>query len=571
MPTNTAKIKIIVEGAPNARQQLDQLKQATDKVNKSGKSYTKGAKNMRGVTAGLQREVGRLRNVMLLYSFAIGMIIQKVNKLVEVYRKQAEAEKLLENNLSNVAGMSERASTRLTEYAASLQKATTFGDEQIISAMSLLATFQLTEATIAQLTPRVLDMAAATGQDLNSAAIMAGKAVTGQASALSRTGVVLDKFALSTAQAAGPTQEFAFLMGELDKNFAGAAEALAQTPLGKLDQLRNKIGDVEEQIGATSLPIAHLFSMLKLGVTEFASTYAKAFEIASTQGVSFTTAIAMARLELEGLSGASDQLKEAGKTLDNLEKAFKRINDQLKFRQQLNLLYTEDITEAGILDEERIEKLARQHPLENQLFDLRLAQTAHQKESDALAAAGQEQSLQHQSEGIQLAIKRKQVEMALADAKVKATTTMLGSFAALNTAAGGNAKVSARLAQIAATIDMFAGANKAFAQGGILGFATAASIIAAGTANIIQINKQMANMGKAALGADFVTSGPQMLLVGEQGRERVNVTPLEGPNVMGGGESGNVVFNISGNVLSDDFVMDKILPKIEDATRMNLA
>jgi len=571
MPTNTAKIKIIVEGAPNARQQLDQLKQATDKVNKSGKSYTKGAKNMRGVTAGLQREVGRLRNVMLLYSFAIGMIIQKVNKLVEVYRKQAEAEKLLENNLSNVAGMSERASTRLTEYAASLQKATTFGDEQIISAMSLLATFQLTEATIAQLTPRVLDMAAATGQDLNSAAIMAGKAVTGQASALSRTGVVLDKFALSTAQAAGPTQEFAFLMGELDKNFAGAAEALAQTPLGKLDQLRNKIGDVEEQIGATSLPIAHLFSMLKLGVTEFASTYAKAFEIASTQGVSFTTAIAMARLELEGLSGASDQLKEAGKTLDNLEKAFKRINDQLKFRQQLNLLYTEDITEAGILDEERIEKLARQHPLENQLFDLRLAQTAHQKESDALAAAGQEQSLQHQSEGIQLAIKRKQVEMALADAKVKATTTMLGSFAALNTAAGGNAKVSARLAQIAATIDMFAGANKAYQQGGILGFAGAAAIIAAGTANIIQINKQMANMGKAALGADFVTDGPQMLLVGEQGRERVNVTPLEGPNVMGGGESGNVVFNISGNVLSDDFVMDKILPKIEDATRMNLA
>jgi hypothetical protein len=62
-----------------------------------------------------------------------------------------------------------------------------------------------------------------------------------------------------------------------------------------------------------------------------------------------------------------------------------------------------------------------------------------------------------------------------------------------------------------------------------------------------------------------------MLLVGEQGRERVNVTPLEGPNVMGGGESGNVVFNISGNVLSDDFVMDKILPKIEDAAGMNLA
>ncbi len=570
MPQNTAKIKIIVEGAPNARQQIEKLKQATDKANQAQKGYTKGAENMRGVTAGLQRDIGRLRNVMLLYSFAIGAIITKINRLVEVYRVQAEAEKLLENNLSNVAGMSERASTRLTEYAASLQKATTFGDEQIISAMSLLATFQLTEATIAQLTPRVLDMAAATGQDLNSAAIMAGKAVTGQASALSRTGVVLDKFALSTAQAAGPAQEFAFLMGELDKNFAGAAEALAQTPLGKLDQLRNKIGDVEEQIGATSLPVAHLFSMLKLGVLEFGSTYAKAFEIASTQGVSFTTAIALARIELEGIGVASEQLKEAGKTLDNLEKSFKRINDQLKFRQQLNLLYTEDLLEAGNVDEERIDKLARQHPLENQLFDLRLAQTAHQKEADALAAAGQEQSLEHQSKGIQLAIKRKQVEIALADAKVKATTTMLGSFAALNTAAAGDAKVSARLAQIAATIDMFAGANKALAQGGFFGIAMAASVIAAGMANIVNIEKQMANMGKAALGADFVTSGPQMLLVGEQGRERVNVTPLEGPNVLGG-QTGNVNITFTGNVLSNEFVMDEVLPQIREAAQINLA
>ena len=39
MAVNKTVIRIVVEGAPSAKQQLENLKNATDKVNKSGKNY----------------------------------------------------------------------------------------------------------------------------------------------------------------------------------------------------------------------------------------------------------------------------------------------------------------------------------------------------------------------------------------------------------------------------------------------------------------------------------------------------------------------------------------------------
>ena len=74
-----------------------------------------------------------------------------------------------------------------------------------------------------------------------------------------------------------------------------------------------------------------------------------------------------------------------------------------------------------------------------------------------------------------------------------------------------------------------------------------------------------------ATGADFVTSGPQMMMVGDNpsGMERVSVTPLGGdPNINGpqaGG--GSVTVNVSGNVLSQDFVEGELAENIKEAIR----
>ena len=75
---------------------------------------------------------------------------------------------------------------------------------------------------------------------------------------------------------------------------------------------------------------------------------------------------------------------------------------------------------------------------------------------------------------------------------------------------------------------------------------------------------------KFAKGGDFVTSGPQMITVGDNpgGRERVQVTPLSSPNI--DGPQGGITINISAPLV-DETVIDSIIPAIEKAQRLNLA
>jgi len=75
---------------------------------------------------------------------------------------------------------------------------------------------------------------------------------------------------------------------------------------------------------------------------------------------------------------------------------------------------------------------------------------------------------------------------------------------------------------------------------------------------------------KFAQGGDFVTSGPQMIMVGDNpgGQERVQVTPIGSPNI--DGPQGGITLNISAPLV-DETVIDSIIPAIQKAQRLNLA
>jgi len=86
----------------------------------------------------------------------------------------------------------------------------------------------------------------------------------------------------------------------------------------------------------------------------------------------------------------------------------------------------------------------------------------------------------------------------------------------------------------------------------------------AGAATAKLIDKGLASF---AQGGDFITSGPQMIMVGDNpsGRERVTVTPSE----QGSGKS-SITINISAPLV-DETVIDTIIPAIERARRLDLA
>ena len=72
-----------------------------------------------------------------------------------------------------------------------------------------------------------------------------------------------------------------------------------------------------------------------------------------------------------------------------------------------------------------------------------------------------------------------------------------------------------------------------------------------------------------AKGGDFVTNKPELIMVGEAGREHVKITPVDRPESRAL-KDGGITINISAPLV-DETVIDTIIPAIQKAQRMNLA
>ena len=562
-----------------------------DKLNTQTRSFVRNANKGTSATAGFRRAMSSLRNNLLLVTFAFGGIIVALNKVVKAYREQIEAETRLRASLRNVASASEDGADKLMQLASALQQTTTFGDEQIISGQAMLATFQLNEDAIAALTPRMLDMAAAmgTGGDgLTTIALQLGKAFTGQIGALSRSGVLIDQVALAAARATGPYEEFAFLAGELDKNFQGVAEALALTDLGKIDQLTNKISDMNEEIGRTAVPFKLAMSHVKLFASEALSILTLAMKFYHTETkaahgstVGWTVALVKAQQAMAELKGGEGDMPEFDEPRipANLQKEI----DLLHQKYGLVKLIGFELEHQFMRESPRFtsvfanmdleaQKIAGKHALYRKEMELQVKNAEMTAVFDAMKLAGVELTIEEITKYIALQVKQAEVAQAIAQAEMTGAANMISAFSQLAGQNKNNAILAANLAKASAIISMYAGIMKAYEQGGVLGFVTGATILAQGLANIGQINTQLRAIQSAATGADFVTSGPQMMMVGENpgGMERVQVTPLSSPNI-DGPQGGGMTINFNNAVMSEDFTRDQIIPQIKKAVRLNLA
>ena len=534
----------------------------------------KGMNRLRGTTANLRRSVGALRNNMLLFSFTIGSVLAGTRALIEQYRKQLEAQQLLTQGLSNISGVADGASERLQALASSLQKVTTFGDESIIMAQAQLATFQLSEETIAALSERMLDLAVGSQTDLISSAKMLGKAFTGQATALSRAGVLIDRVGLAQARANGPVAEANFLIAELDKNYAGLARSLADTELGQFDQMENEIGDLNEEIGRLMIPLNKFTTGLQKDMVFGFNVMLKTFQglPEKTLRDAFGSALQQTNAMLNGVKANLDDLEKKAQTVFTLEQQIKDLKAMLPLYKLIGIEQQNNLSMGAMLSEEQIQSIAKLDPMLRKQMSLD-AEISTQKKINALEeqklGSTSQQSLMKLSE---LEVKRAELTIAMNEATTNSFANMLNAFSQLAGANKKNALLAAQLAKASAIVSTFAGMNKAFEQTGIKGFFSGMAIFAQGMANVAAIETQLQEMKSAATGANFVTTGPQLMLVGDNpgGQERVQVTPLSSPSGPNSPDGSGITINVSAPLV-DETVIDAIIPAIEKAQKMNLA
>lgn len=221
-------------------------------------------------TAGTQAEKGI--NVLGMSMSQVGAIAGGVfvggvaaagAALVSSINAAAEAEQVQARLGAQIQASGRAAETsvpELYELAGSLAEVSTFGDDAIATGLGILTTFQqVSEETRNNAAPLMVDMATAFGS-VDTAAEKLGAALND-----------FDGFTKVARQIGGFTaeQEAAFaqfeenndligyqnaLLDILAQKFGGQAAAAAATFSGRMAQLKDRIGEAQEEIGGAFLP-----------------------------------------------------------------------------------------------------------------------------------------------------------------------------------------------------------------------------------------------------------------------------------------------------------------------------
>ncbi len=187
---------------------------------------------------------------------ASGLIANKIKDFgIESLHAFGEAEEgaaRLAAAMRNLGNFTRQDVQENLDFAASLQQVTKYSDEAVVQTETLLTTFGLYGDQLRTATKATADLASGLGLDLNTAALLVGKSFVGETSTLGRYGIKIKE---GTAEA----EKFAAVLAEIQRRFGGAAQAEANTYLGRLEQMKNAFNDLQEKIGKELLPVAEFW------------------------------------------------------------------------------------------------------------------------------------------------------------------------------------------------------------------------------------------------------------------------------------------------------------------------
>lgn len=164
-------------------------------------------------------------------------------KVTQAAMEQEKADVRLAAALASIGQNTAANREHPNKFVAQLEDLTGVSDEAISASVALLAQLgQLSGQGLEDATVAALDLAAALGMDLQSAATLVAKAAQGNTAALTRYGIVLN-------QSIPTTERGAAALKLLHDRFGGAAEAAGTTFSTALARVANQFDNLEQAIG----------------------------------------------------------------------------------------------------------------------------------------------------------------------------------------------------------------------------------------------------------------------------------------------------------------------------------
>lgn len=306
-------------------------------------AITKQANNAKSSMSSMERSVSKSCSNMstaanaLKKSFHFAAVVAAVSATVAAsksakaaYDEQAEADAKLARVMRNTMGASAGEVAAIQDVIASQEHLGVItGDAQTQGAQEL-ATYLGLSSSLKTLIPVLNDMAAqqygigASAANVVSIATMMGKVMQGQTSALSRYGYTFTAAQERILKYGNESQRAAVLAEVVGESVGGMNAALAATPAGRLQQVNNRLGDIQEKFGGVVNSVLTLFlPAMNLACTALdkaanladraAQAVANVFgtKAATTAAVRYTGAVSGAVEDIESAAtGAKEAMNE---------------------------------------------------------------------------------------------------------------------------------------------------------------------------------------------------------------------------------------------------------------------
>lgn len=236
------KLELAMRIRADMKQAMQQLDQLENELSDAGEQAKRTSSDMEKIGASLGKVAAAL---------AGGVVYKAV---IAATVEQERVTKQLEATLKATGGAAGLNRDQLLSMASALQQVTTYGDEAIIPAQSLLLSFkQIGGDVFPRALSMVLDLSTAMRQDLGASATMLGKALEDPVrgiTALNRVGATLTEeqgnMVKALAESGRMAEAQTLILEVLEGQYGGSARAARDSFGGAIQGLKNAFGDLLE-------------------------------------------------------------------------------------------------------------------------------------------------------------------------------------------------------------------------------------------------------------------------------------------------------------------------------------
>lgn len=266
----------------NANVDTSSLVAARSEIAKASVSFEQMEENIRSANAQQENLNNSIRNGSTATSNLAQNIIGMVGAYASIHSvtgairdvlsaedTQLEAETKLTTVMQQRMGATNQMVQSVKDLTAAQQGLGVVGDEVQIAGAQQMATFLNNSEALQTLIPAMNNLAvqqngvAVSGENMKNIANMMGKAMQGQVSALTRVGITMTDAEQKALENGNEMERAAMLAQIITNNVGNMNEAIANTPQGMMQQMKNTWGDMEEEIGGQLYPaVYNLFNTI---------------------------------------------------------------------------------------------------------------------------------------------------------------------------------------------------------------------------------------------------------------------------------------------------------------------